>query len=141
MLNETVASLIDLRYQAKNAHWNCKGVLFYEFHLLFDRMYDEYEGIIDRLAERFVGQGGKISGTIRQASSVSQIEEQADNEIALKYAQDLVNKIESLKVFNLANITKCNEQNDQVTLNMLCEAGEILDSHLFLLKSSLRYVE
>jgi DNA-binding ferritin-like protein len=36
-LNLVLATAIDLRSQAKQAHWNTKGPEFYARHLLFDR--------------------------------------------------------------------------------------------------------
>lgn len=137
-LNGTISNLINIRYQAKNAHWNCSGMLFYEFHLLFDRIYDEYDDLIDRLAERLRGQGGRVSGTLLQALEVSSLSDQPILDSALELARDLLQKLETLKVSNLSNIDLANSENDQTTLNILCEVQEKIDSHIYLIKSSLR---
>lgn len=130
-----IANLINLRYQAKNAHWNCKGMLFYQFHLLFDRIYEEYEDIIDRLAERYVGAGNRVSGTIDQASKISTINDQTDLISALDLAGDLLSKIKQVSSENIALMA---EEKDQANLNIMADLQEILYRHIYLLESSLR---
>lgn len=138
ILNETVANLINIRYQAKNAHWNCSGPLFYELHLLFDRIYDDYEDLIDRLAERLRGLGGRVSGTVTQVNQLSVLVDQPLIDSALELAQSLLLRLEELKTINLINIDLANAENDQTSLNVLCEVQETIDKHIYLLRSSLR---
>jgi starvation-inducible DNA-binding protein len=38
LLNATLATTLDLKTQVKQAHWNVKGMDFYQLHLLFDSM-------------------------------------------------------------------------------------------------------
>jgi starvation-inducible DNA-binding protein len=52
LLNQTLASTLDLKTQVKQAHWNVKGKDFYQLHLLFDEMASELEEFIDLVAER-----------------------------------------------------------------------------------------
>lgn len=138
ILNQTVVNLIDLRYQSKNSHWNCKGMVFYQFHLLFDRIYDEYDEIIDRLAERLVGLGGRVSGTVSQVAAATNLPDQPDIISALDLAANLLEKVRQLKEINLSNIDELLKVNDQVSANILMDVGELLDSHIYLLSSSLR---
>lgn len=42
-----------LMYQ--NCHWQCKGLSFYQHHLLFQRLYEAVLGDIDGAAEKIVG--------------------------------------------------------------------------------------
>lgn len=44
----------------KTHHWRAKGRFFYEDHLLFERVYNDINGLIDGVAERAVGLGGTI---------------------------------------------------------------------------------
>ena len=37
--------------KAQNFHWNTEGPLFYQHHLLFERIYNEVYGAIDQFAE------------------------------------------------------------------------------------------
>jgi starvation-inducible DNA-binding protein len=45
------ASEFSFALKAQNFHWNVEGKDFYEFHLLFERIYDEVYGSIDDFAE------------------------------------------------------------------------------------------
>ena len=38
MLNARLADSLDLKSQAKHAHWNVKGIEFMQRHLLFDEI-------------------------------------------------------------------------------------------------------
>jgi starvation-inducible DNA-binding protein len=71
LLNHHLASALDLTLQAKQAHWNVKGPHFFQFHELFERLYDKAQSWSDELAERAVQLGGIADGTIGAISSRS----------------------------------------------------------------------
>lgn len=58
LLNQSLATSIDLKTQIKQAHWNVKGSDFYSLHLLFDEIATEVEEFIDLIAERITTLGG-----------------------------------------------------------------------------------
>lgn len=59
LLNQSLATAIDLKTQIKYAHWNVKGKDFYQLHLLFDEIASEVEEFIDLIAERIATLGEK----------------------------------------------------------------------------------
>ncbi len=65
LLNRQLADLIDLRLQAKQAHWNVKGPQFAALHALFDDVAEEVDGLADVVAERAVVLGGFAGGTLQ----------------------------------------------------------------------------
>lgn len=65
LLNQRLADCIDLKTQAKQAHWNVKGPSFIALHKLFDSVSEAVEGYSDLLAERIVQLGGQADGTAR----------------------------------------------------------------------------
>lgn len=71
LLNARLADLIDLRAQAKLAHWNVKGPAFIALHKLFDDISDATGEYIDDVAERAVQLGGTAEGDIRVAAQKS----------------------------------------------------------------------
>ena len=75
ILNERLADAIDLKSQAKQAHWNVKGMNFIALHELFDRVSTEAETHIDDIAERITTLGGTALGTIRVAAQNSSLSE------------------------------------------------------------------
>ncbi len=70
-----MATSLDLKTQAKQAHWNVKGLDFYQLHELFDTLAGELEGYVDMVAERITALGGTAMGTARIAANESLIPE------------------------------------------------------------------
>ncbi|MCK6439710.1 MAG: DNA starvation/stationary phase protection protein Dps [Planctomycetes bacterium] len=64
LLNDLLASAIDLRLQTKQAHWNVKGPNFIALHQLFDTVYTNTGLWMDDMAERAVQLGGVADGTL-----------------------------------------------------------------------------
>lgn len=75
LLNQTLAFTLDLKTQVKQAHWNVKGMDFYQLHELFDELAGELEEFIDLIAERVTALGGVAMGTVRVAAQVSELPE------------------------------------------------------------------
>ncbi len=71
ILNARLADSIDLKSQAKQAHWNVKGMSFIALHELFDQVATEVEAHIDTIAERVTILGGTAEGTVRVAAQKS----------------------------------------------------------------------
>lgn len=75
LLQSRLADAIDLKSQAKQAHWNVKGMNFIALHELFDQVATEVEVHIDTIAERITTLGGTALGTIRVAAQQSKLSE------------------------------------------------------------------
>ncbi len=75
LLNQRLADAADLRSQAKQAHWNVKGMNFIALHELFDRVAADLEPIVDDIAERVTTLGGVANGTVRVAAQTSTLAE------------------------------------------------------------------
>lgn len=70
-LNQRLADAMDLKSQAKQAHWNVKGMSFIALHELFDQVSTEVETHVDTIAERVTTLGGTALGTVRVAADKS----------------------------------------------------------------------
>lgn len=74
LLNRELADVLDLKLQAKQAHWNVKGAQFAALHELFDEVAAGADAIADELAERAVMLGGVARGTLQTITSASRLE-------------------------------------------------------------------
>lgn len=74
-LNQRLADAADLKSQAKQAHWNVKGMNFIALHELFDKVAAELDPIVDDIAERVTTLGGTALGTVRVAAQTSTLAE------------------------------------------------------------------
>ena len=75
LLNQSLADAMDLKSQAKQAHWNVKGQSFIALHELFDQVATEMDTHVDDLAERVTALGGVALGTVRVAAERSSLAE------------------------------------------------------------------
>lgn len=75
LLNQTLASTIDLKTQTKQAHWNVKGKDFYQLHEFFDEMAGELEQYVDMVAERVTALAAVALGTVKIAATNSILED------------------------------------------------------------------
>ena len=74
-LNARLADAIDLKTQAKQAHWNVKGPHFIGLHELFDQVATAVEAHTDLIAERVTALGGTALGTTRVVAQKSTLSE------------------------------------------------------------------
>lgn len=77
-LDQELADAVDLHTQAKLAHWNVKGPLFFSMHPLFDEIAKLARDQADAIAERAVTLGAIVHGTARQVARVSRLPEYPD---------------------------------------------------------------
>lgn len=135
-LNTYLATLTDLYSQTKFAHWNVRGVHFYQLHLLFDRIAEMVEKHIDPLAERITALGGVALGTVRMAASNSHLEEfptqPSDN---LHYVTALADRVARAANEIRGGIDESDEADDLVTSDMLIGVVTDLDEALYFLES------
>ncbi len=57
-LSQILADTSTLRDLYKKHHWQVGGPTFYQLHLLFDKHYEEQNGLVDLIAERIQSLGG-----------------------------------------------------------------------------------
>ncbi len=139
LLNITLATALDLKTQVKQAHWNVKGMNFFQLHELFDEMAGELEEFVDTLAERATILGGYAYGTARMAGSNSTIQEYPvsavdgrDHVIALADRYATFGKL--LREY----IEKAEAQNDADTADLFTEVSRAIDKRLWFLEAHLQ---
>lgn len=139
ILNERLADSLDLKSQAKQAHWNVKGMSFIALHELFDQVATEVEAYTDTIAERVTILGGTAEGTVRVSadkSSLSQypleITEGRDHVDALSTALATFGK----KVRE--NIDEADEAGDMDTADLFTEVSRGIDKLLWFVEAHIQ---
>lgn len=138
LLNETLAATLDLKTQVKQAHWNVKGMDFYQLHELFDEIATEMEEFVDLVAERATALGGTAMGTARLA---------AERSILPEYPYDIVDGEEHVKALAerfasyaahvRSAIDRTDELEDKDTADMYTEISRTIDKRLWFLEAHL----
>jgi DNA-binding ferritin-like protein len=67
LLQECLAALRALQMNYQTSHWHVGGKNFYEYHLLFERLYASAEKEIDVLAEKLVAYYGDKSVDLKDS--------------------------------------------------------------------------
>ena len=125
LLNGRLADTADLYSQVKQAHWNVKGLNFFQLHGLFDQLAGEIFPFIDVIAERATALGGVAMGTVRMAAGQSHLKALID-----RYAA-FVAKIR--KAIDIAD-----EHHDKAIADVFTEISRTADKQLWFLEAHLQ---
>jgi len=139
LLNQRLADAADLKSQAKQAHWNVKGMNFIALHELFDQVSTEVDVYVDDIAERITTLGGTAMGTVHltaEKSSLSEypheISEGADHVDALSNAlADFGKKVR-------ADIDTTDEMGDKDTADILTGISRGTDKLLWFVEAHIQ---
>lgn len=139
ILNQTLASTLDLKTQVKQAHWNVKGMDFYQLHELFDEMASELEEYIDMVAERVTALGGLAIGTARVAAAESELPEYPFDILDGKdHVTALANRYAPYAKSLRQNIDETAELGDADTADLYTEISRAIDKRLWFLEAHLQ---
>lgn len=139
LLNQNLADSFDLYTQTKQAHWNVKGMNFYQLHLLFDELAEIVEKHVDLVAERATALGGFATGTCRMAASASRLPE-LPPEVYEEWAcvEALIERY-SLHARHVGQaIQEAEGLHDKGTADMLTDIVRDLDKGLYFLEAHLQ---
>ncbi len=136
LCNERLADTADLYSQIKQAHWNVKGLNFFQLHELFDQLAEEVFPFIDMIAERATALGGTAMGTVRRAAATSTLPEYPSE--GADGPKHLHNLIERYATFT-SNIRKAidiaDEHHDRTTADLFTEISRTVDKQLWFLEA------
>ncbi|MGE5659220.1 MAG: DNA starvation/stationary phase protection protein Dps [Actinomycetota bacterium] len=142
ILNQTVATTLDLKTQVKQAHWNVKGMDFYQLHELFDELATELEGYIDEFAERITALGGLAVGTARAAAAGSMLPEYPFDILDGKdHVTALADRYAPYAKSLREAIDKTAELGDADTADLYTEVSRAIDKRLWFLDAHLQTSE
>jgi starvation-inducible DNA-binding protein len=139
MLNARLADSLDLKSQAKQAHWNVKGMNFIALHELFDQVATEVEGYSDMIAERVTILGGTAEGTVRVAAEKSSLSQYP---MEITEGRDHVDALSSaLATFarnTRANVDDADDAGDMITADLFTEVARGTDKLLWFVEAHLQ---
>lgn len=136
LLNQQLADAADLYSQTKQAHWNVKGMQFYQLHLLFDSLAEEVEGHIDEIAERATALGGIALGTSRMAAAASRLPEYPTSAVnGRQHLEALIARYAAVAKSTRAAIDAATGFGDADTADLFTGISRGLDKNLWFLES------
>jgi starvation-inducible DNA-binding protein len=139
ILNARLADTVDLKTQVKHAHWNVKGIQFFQLHELFDSVASHLEDQSDLIAERVTQLGGVANGTARQAAADSSIKEYDFNAVkGDDHVRALVQRLATLANAARKAIDDTGKLGDQATADVFTEITRAADKDLWFLEAHLQ---
>jgi starvation-inducible DNA-binding protein len=76
ILNTLLADEFVLYTKTRRFHWNVEGSNFSELHELFQKQYEQLEGIVDQVAERARALGGIAAGSLEEYLAFTRLQEE-----------------------------------------------------------------
>ena len=139
LLNERLADALDLKLQAKQAHWNVKGPSFIALHELFDAVAAGVETYVDDLAERAVALGGVAEGTVQTVAGRSKL---AAYSLKLasgpEHVAALAGALADFGKGVRAAIESANDLGDADTADLFTGVSRAVDKHLWFVEAHLQ---
>ena len=136
LMNQRLASAVDLQLQMKQAHWNVKGPSFIGLHELFDKVDEAVESYVDKIAERIVQLGGIAEGTVRVSAARSRL---AEYPLAIADGMAHVEAVaRALSTFGQearTTIDEANAQDDADTADLFTEISRGIDQWLWFVEA------
>lgn len=138
-LNQALADVTAVTMQLQAAHWNVRGMHFYQLHEVFEDVYEELLEHVDVIAERATALGGQAMGTapvVAQRSSVPHFDPTLSDEQAL--LDQVATSLASLDATLYDEINRVSEQGDLDTADLLNEVSRTVSKSLWLVEAHLQ---
>lgn len=131
---KVLSELSVLRQKTLNYHWNVSGRSFYEYHLLYERLYGIVDGFIDRVAEQARAYG-RAPGTFSIYLKMSSIQEDTYIPTPEEMINNLVTDFNTLKATIYQATEASEESGDLGVENLLGDIAESVNTAIYLLSS------
>jgi starvation-inducible DNA-binding protein len=138
MLKVAFASEFAFYLKTHGFHWNVEGSDFYEFHLLFERIYDEVYGSIDPFAEELRAARIFAPAAFTQLDELSIVECQETVPPAPSMAQELLMDSDNLAEMFRVAFDAAEAMGDHGLSNFLADRQDAHKKHSWMLRSSLK---
>ncbi|HEY0049481.1 MAG TPA: DNA starvation/stationary phase protection protein Dps [Pyrinomonadaceae bacterium] len=139
ILNARLADASDLKSQAKQAHWNVKGIHFFQLHELFDQVATAVEAHMDLIAERATALGGTALGTVRVAAQNSSLSEYPlEITDGTAHVDALSSALADFGNVVRRNIDETNDLGDADTADLFTEVSREIDKLLWFVEAHIQ---
>ncbi len=135
LLNQTLASAIDLMLRTKEAHWNVRGANFIALHKFFDELNVVMIEHVDTIAERITSLGGQAEGRLPQVAAKTQMPDYPVESKAEDHLNTMAKSFAALGKECRAGIDKADDAGDKDTADMYTAVSRDLDKYLWMIEA------
>jgi starvation-inducible DNA-binding protein len=126
-----------LYLKTHNFHWNVKGPMFSQLHLLFEQHYTELATAVDDIAERIRALGYPAPGTYAALSKLSTIKEEEGVPKAEEMIRKLVEGQEAVVRTARSIFPVVEEAADEPSADLLTQRMQVHEKNAWMLRSLL----
>lgn len=137
-LKRVFASEFAFYLKTANFHWNVEGSDFYEFHLLFERIYTEVYGVIDQFAEELRALQLQAPASLTQFQQLTYVVDQTVPGDTKAMVQELLMDSDMLALKFQQAFALAEEAGDHGLSNFLADRQDAHKKHSWMLRASLK---
>ncbi len=134
-LQDSLANLIDLSLQGKQAHWNLVGRHFHSFHKQLDDIVDSARNASDDVAERIATLGVWADGRADSIHAQTSLERFPDGRQPVEAAITLIADRLATTIEHLRQGIKALGDIDPVSQDLLIGVAADLEKHLWMVQA------
>lgn len=130
------ASTYSLALKAQNFHWNVEGGDFFEYHALFEKIYEEVYGVIDDFAENIRKLKSYTPASLSRFSMLTQIKDETDIIPLEEMVRQLMVDNERMIIILKKTYDAAEAEGKHGFSNFLAERMDAHEKHNWLLRAS-----
>jgi starvation-inducible DNA-binding protein len=138
MLKSAFASEFSFFLKTAGFHWNVEGSDFYEYHLIFERIYQEVYGSIDSFAEELRAARIYAPASFTQLDDLSLVECQEGVPQPMSMAQELLADSDACAEMFRVAFDAAETMGDHGLSNFLADRQDAHKKHSWMLRSTLK---
>jgi len=119
-------------------HWNVEGSDFYEYHKLFEEIYNEVYGAIDPYAENVRKLGGYMPTSYHNLSMLTRIDDEDRVPNKDQMIQELIQDSERIQIVLKKNYDAAEAAGEHGLSNFLAERMDNHKKHAWFLRASIK---
>jgi starvation-inducible DNA-binding protein len=132
------ASEFSFALKAQNFHWNVEGMLFQQFHELFEGIYEETYGSIDDFAENLRKLGTYAPASLSRFNMLTQVEDETEMLSADAMVKELLMDNEKMIVILKKAYAASEAEGEPGFSNFIAERIDGHRKHGWMLKATLK---
>ena len=138
ILQARLSDSLDLEAQMKQAHWNVRGLNFYQLHQLFDEVHGVVEEFVDTLAERITALGGVADGRVKMTARATSLSEYpADAVLGDAHLKALARALGEFGAATRRDIDAATAFGDADTADVFTQVSRTVDKQLWFVEAHL----
>ena len=130
------ASEFSFALKAQNFHWNVEGSDFFEYHALFEKIYDEVYGVIDDFAENIRKLKTYTPASLSRFNMLTQVKDETEIIPLEAMVQELLQDNERMIVILKKTYDAAEAEGKHGFSNFLAERMDAHEKHGWMLRAS-----